>query len=244
MKTVCENCGRELEGAVVYCPYCNRRTDVSFNIERLIGYIIVGVFILIVLASIGYLIFTLTYGETFPSLDFDLEFLSGGDFVDEFESLDNRDWELWRKDKGVLITTQSEELVLKNGAIGLKRRTSPGFFVECDMKIYEATSDFSWAGISFGTTNKGRYLVQLFPRRNEVVLHKVPGKIIVKKSTNIPEGGWLLLALKSEGESIGIFINEKLILKSDDVDIEEGFIGLEAVYTTALYDNFYLEELS
>jgi hypothetical protein len=244
METICKNCGHKIKGTTVFCPSCRQKLSGSTYKESIVGYLFIIFIFLVIIATAVFIILSLNSKDVLSSYGFDISFFGSNKFIDDFETLDNRNWEIWRKDKGVLITTQSDELVLKNGAIGLKDINGPEFLLECNMKVYEATSDYSWAGISFGTTKNGRYLVQFLPIKDKILLHRVPGEIIEQTSINIPEEKWILIAIRTKDDTTAVFMNKKQILQVSKLHLTSGFIGLEAAYTTALFDNFSIEDLN
>jgi len=162
-------------------------------------------------------------------------------FSDEFETLDSRVWGMLRKGDNLLVKAQGGELVVRNGAVYLKRDVGNDYIIECGVNVIGVSDKNGWGGIIFRMGTSGSYILQLAPDLDRIVLRRHPGYLIVRKDIKLEKGRWYLVAVKAEGENLACFINHKQIIGIKDIGLAKGGVGLESGNATVLFRDFVIK---
>lgn len=70
-----------------------------------------------------------------------------------------------------------------------------------------------------------------------------PGKVLPAETPNQPVGEWLKFRLRVEGKSLALFVHERQAWKLDGVDVDHGYLGVQAEGKTFEFRNLRIREL-
>jgi len=162
-------------------------------------------------------------------------------FSDDFEVLNAENWGITEKGQNFMVKVQDGSLVIRNGAIYLKRSIGADYTVECSINVVGVSDKNGWGGVIFRGGPSGMYVLQIIPDIDQITLLKQPGNVISKKGIILEKGKWYTIEIKTEGENIGCFINDKQIIGVRDVGFAKGGVGLKAENATVLFQEFVVK---